>query len=75
MFPVIDLIVLVTLNWKEMEYAELAFDSVIGPTFRNNRETLDKFTSVLEELFNRKTAKLKEKVADSTSESKLLYIF
>lgn len=52
-----------------MEYAELAFDSVIGPTFRNNRETLDKFTSVLEELFNRKTAKLKEKVADSTSES------
>jgi len=43
-FPVIDLIVLVGLNWKEMEFAELAFSSVIGPVYRNNRESLEKVT-------------------------------
>jgi hypothetical protein len=44
LFPVIDLVVLIAINWKEMEYAEMTFDSVIGPTFRNNKETLKKFT-------------------------------
>ena len=58
-----------------MEYAELAFDSVINPAFRNNRETLEKFTKEIEKFFNNKTAKLKEKVADSTSESNDLYNF
>jgi len=64
---------LVGLNWQEMQYAELIFDNVIGPAYTQNKETIEKISSDIEKIFNKKTSSLKEKVADSTTESKFLF--
>lgn len=42
-----------------MQYAEVAFNTVIGPAYVQNRETIEKISSDIEKIFNKKTSSLK----------------
>lgn len=64
--------ILVALNWDNFKYSEVLYDKFVGPLYRENQTVIQKYTEVIEKLFDKNSEALKSKVATSAGESKIL---
>ena len=66
---VMNLAALAILNWDNFKYAEMIYDKVIAPLYKDNQESIQKCSDVIEKLFEKNSEALKSKVANTAGES------
>lgn len=64
-----NLAALAILNWDNFKYAEMIYDKVIAPLYKDNQESIQKCSDVIEKLFEKNSEALKSKVANTAGES------
>lgn len=66
---VMNLAALAVLNWDNFKYAEMIYDKVIAPLYKDNQAVIQKCSDVIEKLFEKNSEALKSKVANTAGES------
>jgi hypothetical protein len=66
---VLNLGALAMLNWDNFKYAEMLYDKLVAPLYRDNQAFIQKCSDIIEKLFEKNSEALKSKVASSAGDS------